>query len=160
MQPQAGGTIAQLVEQRTENPCVAGSIPAGTTKSPDDFIWAFFMLSFLKQVFYSVIFIDIESTGKPFVLFMIYKLYQTQTLMENMDDDALMTHIKTLTERQEQLYGNDVLTDAEVEELHKIKPELDQNWDLLRQRRALRDAGEDPNRASIRSEKTIEDYEE
>jgi hypothetical protein len=25
------GTIAQLVEQRTENPCVAGSIPAGTT---------------------------------------------------------------------------------------------------------------------------------
>ncbi len=26
------GTIAQLVEQRTENPCVAGSIPAGTTK--------------------------------------------------------------------------------------------------------------------------------
>src|SRR5690606_13869217 len=27
------GTIAQLVEQRTENPCVAGSIPAGTTKS-------------------------------------------------------------------------------------------------------------------------------
>ena len=27
------GTIAQLVEQRTENPCVAGSIPAGTTDS-------------------------------------------------------------------------------------------------------------------------------
>ena len=26
------GTIAQLVEQRTENPCVAGSTPAGTTK--------------------------------------------------------------------------------------------------------------------------------
>ena len=27
-----GGAIAQLVEQRTENPCVAGSIPAGTTE--------------------------------------------------------------------------------------------------------------------------------
>ena len=26
-----GGTLAQLVEQRTENPCVAGSIPAGAT---------------------------------------------------------------------------------------------------------------------------------
>ena len=25
------GTIAQLVEQRTENPCVPGSIPGGTT---------------------------------------------------------------------------------------------------------------------------------
>ena len=27
------GTLAQLVEQRTENPCVPGSIPGGTTKS-------------------------------------------------------------------------------------------------------------------------------
>jgi hypothetical protein len=26
------GTIAQMVEQRTENPCVTGSIPVGTTK--------------------------------------------------------------------------------------------------------------------------------
>ena len=34
LQPQTrnNGAIAQLVEQRTENPCVAGSIPAGTTK--------------------------------------------------------------------------------------------------------------------------------
>jgi hypothetical protein len=30
--PSKKGAIAQLVEQRTENPCVAGSIPAGTTK--------------------------------------------------------------------------------------------------------------------------------
>jgi hypothetical protein len=30
--PRGDGTIAQLVEQRTENPCVAGSIPAGTTQ--------------------------------------------------------------------------------------------------------------------------------
>ena len=32
-----GGAIAQLVEQRTENPCVAGSIPAGTTFKPFSF---------------------------------------------------------------------------------------------------------------------------
>ena len=31
MQPQYGGTVAQLVEQRTENPRVTGSIPVGTT---------------------------------------------------------------------------------------------------------------------------------
>ena len=31
LQREKRGTIAQLVEQRTENPCVAGSIPAGTT---------------------------------------------------------------------------------------------------------------------------------
>ena len=29
--PSSYGTIAQLVEQRTENPCVLGSIPSGTT---------------------------------------------------------------------------------------------------------------------------------
>ena len=30
------GTIAQLVEQRTENPCVPGSIPGGTTERGED----------------------------------------------------------------------------------------------------------------------------
>jgi hypothetical protein len=31
--PKRDGAVAQLVEQRTENPCVAGSIPAHTTKN-------------------------------------------------------------------------------------------------------------------------------
>ena len=31
LQPENGGTVAQLVEQRTENPRVTGSIPVGTT---------------------------------------------------------------------------------------------------------------------------------
>ena len=31
----ATGALAQLVEQRTENPCVPGSIPGGTTLKPD-----------------------------------------------------------------------------------------------------------------------------
>ena len=41
LQPQTrnNGAIAQLVEQRTENPCVPGSIPGGTTcKTPKCFI--------------------------------------------------------------------------------------------------------------------------
>ena len=42
------GTLAQLVEQRTENPCVPGSIPGGTTtnKKPIQHEWAFFILYF------------------------------------------------------------------------------------------------------------------
>ena len=32
--PNENGAIAQLVEQRTENPCVPGSIPGGTTSKP------------------------------------------------------------------------------------------------------------------------------
>ena len=33
------GTLAQLVEQRTENPCVPGSIPGGTTSTPENSIF-------------------------------------------------------------------------------------------------------------------------
>ena len=36
LHPQNGGTVAQLVEQRTENPRVTGSIPVGTTKNVRD----------------------------------------------------------------------------------------------------------------------------
>jgi hypothetical protein len=38
--------------------------------------------------------------------------------------------------------------------------QLDQYWDLLRQRRARRDAGQDPSIAQIRDPKTVEDYEQ
>ena len=37
LQPLWRGTLAQLVEQRTENPCVPGSIPGGTTKKSRNF---------------------------------------------------------------------------------------------------------------------------
>ena len=40
----ATGALAQLVEQRTENPCVPGSIPGGTTKNakPTQLEWVYF----------------------------------------------------------------------------------------------------------------------
>ena len=44
----ANGALAQLVEQWTENPCVPGSIPGGTTKNPLNewvFFWIYFYLS-------------------------------------------------------------------------------------------------------------------
>ena len=36
-----GGTVAQLVEQRTENPRVTGSIPVGTTRRSQTIVWLF-----------------------------------------------------------------------------------------------------------------------
>jgi hypothetical protein len=78
----------------------------------------------------------------------------------NKPDNSVLSHITKLTEREEHFYGKENLTDADVKELHKIKLELDQYWDLLRQRRALRDAGENPNQAEKRSIDTIENYEE
>ena len=81
--------------------------------------------------------------------------------MENsQQDNAVLKHITRLTEREEHLYGKEAITDADVSELHRIKQELDQYWDLLRQRRALRDAGGDPDRAAKRPVDQIENYEE
>lgn len=40
---QATGALAQLVEQRTENPCVPGSIPGGTTQETRNDVAGFFV---------------------------------------------------------------------------------------------------------------------
>ncbi len=80
--------------------------------------------------------------------------------MENQKDNSVLSHITKLTEKEEHLYGKENLTDEDVKELHQIKLELDQYWDLLRQRRALRDAGKNPNHAEMRPSDTVENYEE
>lgn len=75
-----------------------------------------------------------------------------------MEDNQILNHIKNLTDHEEKLWGRTDLTDEEVDKLHKIKLELDQCWDLLRQRRALRDAHQNPNKAEARDIDTIENY--
>lgn len=47
---------------------------------------------------------------------------------------------------------------ADAARLAAIKVELDQLWDYLRQRRALRDAGQDPNGAQLRDPNTVEKH--
>jgi hypothetical protein len=76
----------------------------------------------------------------------------------DMEDSQVLNHIKNLTESEEKLWGKENLSEEEVGKLHKIKLELDQCWDLLRQRRALRDAGENPDKAEARDIDTIENY--
>ena len=77
-----------------------------------------------------------------------------------MEDNQVLTHIKKLSEKEEDLYGKENLSDEDVKQLHKIKVELDQCWDFLRQRRALRDAGKNPEKAAIRPPDIVENYEE
>jgi len=78
--------------------------------------------------------------------------------MEKKEDNNVLAHIKELTEKEEQLYGKEDLSDEDVKNLHNVKSQLDQYWDLLRQRRAFREAGEDPERARLRSDDTIRNY--
>ena len=79
---------------------------------------------------------------------------------QNTKDQSVLAHIKQLTEKEEELYGNPDMSEDNIKELHLVQSELDQYWDLLRQRRAFRDAGDDPNKAKMRSSETIENYKE
>ena len=48
--------------------------------------------------------------------------------------------------------------DTERERLEALERALDQCWDLLRQRRALAEVGEDPGEAQVRPSSTVENY--
>jgi Protein of unknown function (DUF2630) len=51
-------------------------------------------------------------------------------------------------------------TDADRRRLQELKVSLDQCWDLLRQRRALREFGLDPDAADVRAPEVVEGYEQ
>jgi hypothetical protein len=51
-------------------------------------------------------------------------------------------------------------TDADRRRLQELNVSLDQCWDLLRQRRALRESGLDPNAADVRAPEVVEGYEQ
>ena len=81
--------------------------------------------------------------------------------MENESKDQLVLgHIDRLVKEEESLYAQSELTDDDRDRLAKIKVELDQCWDLLRQRRALREFGRDPGQAKVRPPKVVENYEQ
>ncbi|WP_407687102.1 DUF2630 family protein [Mycobacterium sp. HUMS_1102779] len=57
-----------------------------------------------------------------------------------------------------QVQRGDVTASEEHERLRRLEVELDQCWDLLRQRRALRDSGGDPREAEVRPPDEVEGY--
>ena len=75
-------------------------------------------------------------------------------------DQPVLSHIDQLVKEEERLYAKNGLTDNDQARLAEVKVELDQCWDLLRQRRALREFGEDPDKAKVRPAKIVENYEQ
>ncbi|WP_144679425.1 DUF2630 family protein [Cellulosimicrobium sp. TH-20] len=61
-------------------------------------------------------------------------------------------------ELREQLAQGEITGDEEHERLRAIEVELDQCWDLLRQRGAAREFGGDPDAATVRDPGTVENY--
>lgn len=74
-------------------------------------------------------------------------------------DRSVLDHIQELVAEEQRLYQHHSPTDADQERLQKIKVELDQYWDLLRQRRALEEFNRDPADAHLRPAKIVEKYE-
>jgi hypothetical protein len=78
-----------------------------------------------------------------------------------MDDKEVLAQINKLAEEEQRLEEGHVgegLSDEEHERLHAIEVTLDQLWDVLRQRRAKRNAGRDPEDAQARSAGVVEGY--
>jgi len=78
-----------------------------------------------------------------------------------MDDKQVMNRIGALVEEEHTLERQavgDGLDETQQARLHEVEVALDQCWDLLRQRRARRNAGQDPDAAAVRPEGTVEGY--
>jgi uncharacterized protein DUF2630 len=75
-------------------------------------------------------------------------------------DESILAKIQGLVHEEQRLYGQDELADHGQVRLEQIKVELDQCWDLLRQRDARREFSQDPNRAKVRPASVVERYEQ
>jgi hypothetical protein len=74
-----------------------------------------------------------------------------------MSDKTILEHITELV-HEEQRLRNEGAAAVDPTLVRAIEQELDQCWDLLRQRRARREFGEDPEQAEVRDPQTVENY--
>ncbi|HET7280238.1 MAG TPA: DUF2630 family protein [Dermatophilaceae bacterium] len=78
------------------------------------------------------------------------------------EDIDIQNRIKGLIDEEHglrtRLSKGEITVDEENRRLRRIEVELDQCWDLLRQRRAKRQYGENPEEAQVRDAGTVENY--
>ena len=84
-----------------------------------------------------------------------------------MSDESLVSRIEVLVSEEHDLRSREQTDSADAgaladerERLRAVEVELDRCWDLLRQRRALRDAGANPDQATVRDADTVERYQQ
>ncbi|HEV3053297.1 MAG TPA: DUF2630 family protein [Solirubrobacteraceae bacterium] len=82
-----------------------------------------------------------------------------------MSDETIAARIENLVAEEHDLRNreqadasDDDRLDADAQRLREVEIELDRCWDLLRQRRAIREAGGDPDDAHVRDADTVERY--
>jgi Protein of unknown function (DUF2630) len=82
-----------------------------------------------------------------------------------MRDESIATRIESLVAEEHELRrreavdsGNTEQLEADRDRLQAVEVELDRCWDLLRQRRAREEFGQDPDQATARDSETVERY--
>lgn len=78
--------------------------------------------------------------------------------MAHTTDKTVLHHIEELVAEEKSLYAKGGISDDEKARLDRINVELDRCWDLLRQRRALREFGRNPDDAEVRPARVVENY--
>lgn len=79
-----------------------------------------------------------------------------------MDDQEVLSRIDQLVQEEESLlhrHEGEGLSSDDHARMEELKVQLDKAWDYLRQRRALRQYGENPDEASVRDGGTVESYD-
>ena len=81
-----------------------------------------------------------------------------------MRDDEIVSRITELVDQEHELrralHTGSAIDDEGRSRLGVLEVQLDQCWDLLRQRRALREVGLDPDDAEVRPPQVVENYEQ
>jgi len=75
-----------------------------------------------------------------------------------MEDQTILDRITALVDEEHRLRDDAVSPEANAARLKSVAEQLDQCWDLLRQRRAKREFGADPETAKPRDVGTVENY--
>ena len=80
-----------------------------------------------------------------------------------MDDGQIHNSIDEMVSEEHQLWERESAgeaSEADRQRLEALRVSLDQCWDLLRQRRARRSAGQDPEGAEVRPPDVVERYQQ
>ncbi len=80
-----------------------------------------------------------------------------------MNDNEIVSRINELAREERSLettHAAEGLSEEDIARLRSIEVQLDQCWDLLRQRRARRRAGQDPDEAEVRPSSVVEGYQQ
>jgi hypothetical protein len=80
-------------------------------------------------------------------------------MKEDPKERTVLEHVEHLVAEEHELYNQGARDETSQRRLRQLEVELDQCWDLLRQRRALREAGRNPDEAHVRPPGVVENYE-